>query len=244
MAARKPPDAWFWSHDIRSDQIDRVVTPGTHLIRLSSYGTPERRRFAALMYQEVGRERGHAIDLDAAALEARLRETGARPVSITVDEASPRRFSVVLQQGPGPLCSVHVDLDDASVRALLDDRHAIADFATYAVDGARRYAVVLEERTGPSWLMTGVTAHELDAKLLELDATLVRLRAYVEGGRQLLAAVAERTRATSWAWYADLDADSVARKLETNHAYPVDLDATRDARGVRFTVIMVRDRDR
>jgi hypothetical protein len=34
----------------------------------------------------------------------------------------------------------------------------------------------------------------------------------------------------------------VARNLETNAAYPIDLDATRDERGVRFTVVMVRDR--
>src|ERR1051325_1328044 len=122
MAARKPPQAWFWSHDIRGDQIKYVVTPGTQLIRLSSYGGPERRRFAALMYKEAGPERSYAIDLDAAALAAHLADTGARPVAITVDasDAGPR-FSVVLQQGPGPLCSAHVDLDEAGVRARIDD---------------------------------------------------------------------------------------------------------------------------
>src|SRR5262245_19706364 len=85
MAARKAPDAWFWSHDIRSDQIKHVVTPGMHLMRLSSYGSGERRRFAALLYKEPGPERGYAFDLTAAALESQLRESGARPVAITVD---------------------------------------------------------------------------------------------------------------------------------------------------------------
>lgn len=245
MAARKAPDAWFWSHDIRSDQIKYVVTPGMHLMRLSSYGSGERRRFAALLYKDAGSERSYAVDLSAAALAAQLAETGARPVSITVaaEEAdgSPR-FSLVLQHGPGPVCSAHVDLDEAGVRALIDETHGIADLATYAVDGARRYAVIVEERTGPSWLLTGVTPHELDSRLLELDASLVRVRAYVEDGKPALAAVAERSRGGAWAWYTDLDADAVARNLENNRAYPIDLDATRDARGTRFAVVMVRDR--
>jgi hypothetical protein len=160
----------------------------------------------------------------------------------------------VLETGPGPLASAHVDLEEAGVRALLDDHHGIADLATYAVGGVRKYAVIVEEREGPSWLFTGVTAHELDARLLELDASLVRLRSYTAGGRQQLAAVAERSRPSGWAWYADLDGDAVARNLENNSAYPLDLDATREAtreatrdatrddRGVRFTVVMVRHR--
>ena len=236
MAARKPPQAWFWSHDIRGDQIKYVVTPGSHLMRLSSYGVGERRRFAALMYKEPGAERSYAIDLDAAALAAHLADTGARPVAITVDASGARpRFSVVQQHGPGPLCSAHVDLDEAGVRALVDDQHGLADIATYEVGGARRYAIVVEERTAPSWFLAGVTAHEL-------DASLSRVRAYSDGGRPLLAAVAERVRGPSWAWYTDLDGDAVARSLENNSAYPIDLDATRDARGTRFTVVMVRNR--
>jgi hypothetical protein len=243
MPARKPPEAWFWSHDIRADQIKHVVTPGMHLMRLSSYGSGDRRRFAALVYKEPGPDRAYAVDLDAAALDAQLRDTGARPVAITAsaDEANPR-FSVVLQHGPGALCSARVDLDEGGVRALLDDQHAIADIATYVAGGARKYAVIVEERSAPSWFLTGLTPHQLDARLLELDASLVRLRAYVEGGQQQLVAVAERSRGVGWAWYTDLDGDAVARNLENNAAYPIDLDAIRDARGTRFSVVMVRDR--
>lgn len=242
MTARKPPEAWFWSHDVRSNQIDHVATPGTRLMRLSGYGPAERRRFAALVYKEPGPERKYVLDLDAAALEAHLRDTGARPVAITADGGAAPRFSVVVESGPGPLCSAHVDLDEAGARALIDDQHGIADFATYVAGGARRYAAIREERPGPSWLLTGVTAHELDARLLELGATLVRLRAYEDGGRPLLAAVAERSKIASWAWYSDLDPDAVARNLEANDAYPVDLDATRNEQGLRFAVVMYRDR--
>jgi hypothetical protein len=241
MAARKPPETWFWSHDIKADQIDSVLMPGMRLVRLSSYGVGKARRFAALVWKEPGSERTYALDLDRAALEGRLR-AGARPVAITAnvgDDGQPR-FSVVLEAGPGPLSGVHVDLDDAGVRALVDDQHVIADLATYVADGVRKFAAIVEERPGPSWLFTGVTAHELDAKLLELGAQLVRLRTYAAGGKQQFAAVAERSRIAGWAWYADLDADAVARNLESNDAYPIDLDAVRDERGVRFTVIMVR----
>jgi hypothetical protein len=249
MAVRKPPETWFWSHDIQTNQITSVIMPGMRLVRLSSYGAGSARRFAALVYKEPGVERTYAVDLDAAALEARLAETGARPVAITAhvpdattaDPGTPR-FSVVLETGPGPLSSLQLGLDEAGVRALLDDHHGIADLATYVAGGARRYAVIIEERPGPSWLFTGVDAHQLDAKLLELDAQLVRLRGYTTGGRQQFAAVAERSRPTGWAWYTDLDGDAVARNLENNNAYPVDLDATRDHRGVRFTVVMYRQR--
>jgi hypothetical protein len=240
---KKRPETWFWSHDIRPHQIDSVVMPGTRLVRLSSYGAGPGRRFAALVYKESGPERSYALDLDAAALAARLHD-GARPVAITasVDEQGPPRFSLVLETGPGPLSSVHVDLDEAGLRGLIDDQHCIADLATYVAGGARKFAAIVEERTGPSWLFTAVAPHELDARLLGLDATLVRLRSYHDAGRLRLAAVAERVRVGSWAWYADLDGDAVARNLEGNLAYPADLDATHDDRGVRFTVVMYRDR--
>jgi len=241
---KRPPETWFWSHDIKSTQIDSVVMPGTRLMRLSSYGPAERRRFAALLYQDTGPERRYALDLDAAALAARLRDTGARPVAITAGPGGDGavRFSVVLETGPGPLSSAHVDLDEAGVRALIDDQHCIADLATYTAGGARRFAVIVEERTGPSWLFVGVSPAALDAQLLELGATLVRLRSYAGAEGTRLAAVAERVRVARWAWYADLDADGVARKLEDNAAYPVDLDAVRDERGVRFSVVMYHQR--
>jgi len=240
----KPPETWFWSHDIKPNQIDSVLMPGTRLARLSSYGVGAGRRFAALVYKEPGPERSYALDLDAQALAARLRDGGARPVAITASAAEddPARFSLVLETGPGPLSSVHVDLDEAGVRSLIDDQHCIADLATYTSGDARKFAVIIEERAGPSWLFTGALAHELDARLLELDATLVRLRSYLDAGRPRLVAVAVRARVGGWAWYADLDGDAVARNLEGNAAYPVDLDAIRDDRGVRFTVVMYRDR--
>lgn len=241
---KKPPETWFWSHDIRPSQLDAVVLPGTRLMRLSSYGDGAARRFAALVYQDGGPERRCVLDLDAAALAARVRDLGARPVAITAGGDGDARFSIVLEAGPGPLSSVHVDLDADGLRRLVDDGHAITDLATYVAGGARRFAAIVEDRSAPSWLFTGVTADELDRHLVELGAVLVRLRGYTEGGAPRFAAIAERARAGSWAWYADLDGDGVARKLEGNAAYPVDLDATRDGRGVRFTVIMVRDRER
>jgi hypothetical protein len=243
---KKPPETWFWSHDIKPTQIDAVVMPGTRLMRLSSYGQGAARRFAALVYQDTGPERSYALDLDAAGLEARIRDTGARPVTITASrgepDGDPPRFSVVFETGPGPLSSLHIDLDDAGLHGVVDDQHCVADLATYVTGGVRRFAAIVEERSWPSWVLVGLTARELDARLLDFDAALLRLRAYVEGGVTRFAAVAERARAGSWAWYADLDADGVARNLEGNAAYPLDLDATRDDRGVRFAVVMYRDR--
>ena len=235
MAVKKPPESWSWSHDIKPNQIASVLTPGSRLVRLSSYGEGTARRFAAVMFP--GAERSHALDLDAAALQARLAD-GARPVVITA--SADARFSVVFEHGPGALATAHVELDDAALRALVDERHAIADFATYVSGGARRYAAIVEERAAQSFVITGASAAELDAQLLAHGATLTRLRAYREGGAPRFAAIAERTKQAGWAWYADLDGDGVARQLETNAAYPYDLDATRDERGVRFTVVMYR----
>jgi hypothetical protein len=245
MIVRNPPQSWFWSHDIEARYFGDVVTPGARVQRLSSYGKGERRRFAAVVFGEPGAERSYMIDIDAAAAEAQvrdLRESGARPVAITVDaDDSQRRFSLLLEKGPGPATSLHIDLDEAGVRTLLDDRQGLADFVTYAVDDARRYAVILEERSEPSWLLTHVTAQELDAKLAELGATLFRLRSYIEDDQRLFAAIAEKSNVGKgvW-WYTDIDADTVARQLDRHDAYPIDLDATRGEQGVRFTVVMYR----
>lgn len=246
MIARNPPESWFWSHDIDPRYLDDMVAPGTRMQRLSSYGQGDRRRFAAVLFREPGAERSCLIDIDASAIETHLHQSGARPVAVAVDadadaDDGGRRFSLLLEKGQGPLTSLHVDLDEASVRKLLDERHRLADFVTYVVEGVRRYAVIVEERPGPSWLLTEVTARELDGRLAELGANLFRLRSYGEGSEQRFAAVAERSNAGKTWWYADIDADTVAKYLDRNKAYPVDLDAIRDQRGVRFTVVMYRD---
>lgn len=244
MVVRNPPEGWLWSHDIDPDHFDDIVMPGTRLIRLSNYGKGNRRRFAAVLFREHGSERSYMIDIDAAAVLTHLRQSDARPVAITVDaDDSQRRFSLLLEKGSEPLTSLHVDLDEASVHKLLDDRHSIADFVTYVVDGVRKYAVILEEKSGSSWWLTNVTAHELDAKLAELGATLLRLRPYIEGGQRRFAAVAERSNVGKEAWwYTDIDGDTVAKKLDHNNAYPFDLDATRNEQGgINYTVVMYRD---
>lgn len=244
MVAKKPPETWFWSYDIESDQIDSLMMPGMHLQRLSTYGSGKARRFAGLAFKEPGSERGYLIDLAPGDVAAKVAASGGRPVSITAEAlADDVRFSLVVAKGPGPLTTLHLDLDDAGLAALVDDQHTIADFATYTIGGVRKYAAIVEERSGQSWVLTGVSSHELDAKLLELGATLARLRSYVDGGARKLAAVIDRSSVGRWAWYADLDGDAVAKNLEENDAYPYDLDAYRDERNqLRFTVVMYRDR--
>jgi hypothetical protein len=162
-----------------------------------------------------------------------LRVSGARPAAITVDaDDSQRRFSLLLEKEPASAKSLHVDLDEAGVRSLLDGRHGLADFVTYVAAGARKYAIVLEERPEPSWFLANVTAQELNARLAELDVTLFRLRSYIEDSQRLFAAAAEKSNVGKGAWwYADIDADTVARQLDRNDAYPIDLDATRGEQG-------------
>ncbi len=189
MTARKPPDSWFWSHDIEPEQITSVVTAGSRLVRLSSYGFGPARRFAALVYQEAGPARTWVLDLDQAALTAKLAE-GAHAVGITVEALDDGpRFSVVLETGPSSVSAVHTDLDEAGVRALLDGHHQIVDLASYVAGGARKYAVIVEEREGPAWFLTG-GAHDIDAKLLSLGAQLALAR----GNGRELAAVATQGR--------------------------------------------------
>ncbi len=169
-----------------------------------------------------------------------LRGNSARPVDVTIDvDDSQRRFSLLLKKGSGPASSLHIDLDEVGVRSLLDSRHGLADFATYVVAGARRYDVVLEEQPEPSQFPTHVTAQELDAGLAEQDVTLLRLRSYIEDGQRLLPPSRKNPVSARW-WYADIDADTVARQLDRHNAYPIDLDATRGEQGVRFTVVMYR----
>jgi Bacterial tandem repeat domain 1 len=242
MTAKRTPDAWYWSYDIQAGDLPSVLTPGMRLIRLSAYRNGDKQRYAALVYQDSGPERKWLLDLEASAIEGALAAASARAVSIAVDDAGPApRFSLVTQVGPGPLSSLHVDLDDAAARALVDDAHGIVDFATYRVGGQRRYAVIREERSGPSWWLAGLTEHQLDRELIAHGAALTRVRSYVDGGVRYFTAVAEKLEG-SWAWYADLDADAVGRNLEANASYPVDLDTHRDERGLRFTVVMYRDR--
>ena len=244
MSSKKPPESWFWSHDIEPDQIaETLVVPGSRMVRLASYGEGARLRFVNLIYKEPGSPHAWLLGMDAAALGHTLTESGAHPVSIDtyLDAGGVRRFAVVTGQGPAPLTALHVDLDEAGVRRLLEEGRRIVDFSTYLAAGARRYAVIVEEHReqAPSrWWLTGLDARQLDEKVLSLGARLWRVRSYTEGGARRYAAVLEKSPGGRSAWYADLDGDTVGRKLEENHAYPVDIDPVRESRPVRFNVVM------
>jgi hypothetical protein len=222
------PESWFWAHDVRPEQIASLVTPGMRLIRLSSYGAGPGRRFAALLYQDGRADSGYELDLDGPTLPP--------ATAITVDDSGPAPlFAIVLK--PATESNVYVDLDEAAATALLAEHGGAADIATYRTGGARQYAVVLDLGSATS-LIANVTMDELTERLRDLDAVPIRLRAH--DGEPRFTALAWRTDRSGWFWYTDLDADQVARVLERHGCYPVDLDASRTAAGVRFTVVMRR----
>lgn len=240
----QPPESWIWSSDIDPQHVDDAILPGMNLMRLSVYGNDNRRRFASISYRAPGGEGHYLQDVAAAELDGKITGMRARPVSITADEADGQpRFSLAMQKGPGPVTQVHTGLDEAGFNQLVNDQRRIADFTIYVSGGLRQYAAIVEERPEPSLIFSRVTAKELDAQLRKHGVTPVRIRGFSEGGAQYFTAVAERLDVGKWAWYDDIDGDAVGSKLESNKAYPVDLEAYRTAQGVRYTVVMYRDRD-
>ena len=204
--SRKPPESWFWSHDIEPDHIDDVLLPGMHLARLSVYGGGKNRRFAAISFRESGIESIYLQDIAAAELDSKIADIQAYPLSITADEVNGQPyFSLVLQKGSAPKTSVHTELDETGLSRLIDDQHRISDFTTYVAGGIRKYAAIVEERSGPSSVFIHVTAKELDTKLREHNVTPVRLRGFSESGVRYFTAVAERLDVGNWAWYDDID---------------------------------------
>lgn len=240
----KPPESWLWSHDIAPDYIDDVLMPGWHLTRLSSYGTGTNRRFAAIVYRQPGIEGHYLRDVTAAELDDKIAAMNARPVSITAGETDNQaRFTLALQQGSESKTKILIGFDEAGLSKSVNDQQRIADFTAYIDGGMRKYAAIVEERPGPSLIFSRVTAKELDAQLHKHGVTPVRIRGFSENGVRYFTAVAERLDIGKWAWYDDIDGDTVASKLESNKAYPFDLEAYRTAQGVRYTVIMYRDRN-
>ncbi|MXS83800.1 hypothetical protein [Nitrosomonas oligotropha] len=240
----KPPESWLWSHDIAPEYIDDVLMPGMHLARLSSYGTGKNHRFAAIVYRESGVEGHYLRDVPAAELDDKIAGMAARPISITTAEIDGQpRFSLALQKNPEPKTRVLTGLDEAGLSQLAKDQQRIADFTTYVDGGVRKYAAIAEDRPGPSIILTRVTAEELDAQLRKHNVTPLRIRGFSENGVRYFTAVAERLDVGKWAWYDDIDGDTVGSKLEKHNAYPFDLEAYRTDQGVRFTVVMYRDRN-
>ncbi|MBS0496561.1 MAG: hypothetical protein JSR51_02810 [Proteobacteria bacterium] len=240
----KPPESWIWSSDIDPQHVADALMPGMNLMRLSVYGNDNRRRFASISYRAPGGEGHYLQDVAAAELESKIAGMSARPVSITAGETDDQpRFSLAMQKGSGPVTKVHTGLNEAGFNQLVNDQRRIADFTAYVSGGIRQYAAIVEERPGPSLIFSRVTAKELDAQLHKHGVTPVRIRGFSENGVRYFTAVAERLDIGKWAWYDDIDGDTVASKLESNKAYPFDLEAYRTAQGVRYTVVMYRDRD-
>ena len=243
--SRKPPDSWFWSHDIQRHHLDDLPFPGAHLVRISAYSASsgeKGRRFAAIVFQETGAGSHVLHDLSSAELETKITPSAERPVSITAEDGVEQpHFSVVLHQEPGSDVKIHTDLDAAGLSQLSNDQHRIADFTSYVVNGVRQYAAIVEQRPGPSLVFARITAKELEAQLRKHNATPVRIRGFFEGNERFFTVVAERFDAGSWNWHDDLDADTVAAKLDAHNAYPFDLEVYRTEQGIRYTVLMYRD---
>ncbi|QOJ22652.1 MAG: hypothetical protein HRU78_02500 [Gammaproteobacteria bacterium] len=240
----KPPEGWLWSHDIAPDYIDDVLMPGWHLTRLSVYGDGKNRRFAAIVYRQTGVAGHYLRDITAAELDSKIAAMAARPISITADVTDGQpRFSLALQPGMEPQTKVLTGLDEAGLNQLTNDRQRVADLAVYVDGGIRKYAAIVEERPGPSLIFTRVTAKKLDAQLRKHNVTPVRIRSFSEDGTRYFTAVAEHLDTAKWAWYDEIDGDTVASKLESNNAYPFDLEAYRTGQGVRYTVIIYRDKN-
>src|SRR5215468_2764499 len=207
------PDAWFWAHDARPDQLDTLAAPGQRLVRLSWYAPG---RYAALFHSVHSGSVSHCeLDLDAGAMSVRK-----DAIAVTADDRG--RFSAVVD--PGASTIAHVDLDEDEARSLTGE---IVDVATYTLRGARRYTVLVRESSTPSWLLPDLTMADLQTELDRLAMSVVRLRAQGDSGR--FTAVVTRTGST---YYAALDADGVERQLERHRAYPSDLDAVRTRDGV------------
>jgi hypothetical protein len=232
------PEHWLWSHDIKSDQLASLGPRGWSLVSLSSYGGWNHRRFAAIVHKTLGAGRIPLLDLSASEAAERLRHLRVRPVAVTAGPGPRPLLSVLAESAPGE-SRLAADLSEDDVRAL-GTPGGVADIATYTIRGARRYSVVLDPNAGPTLLFTGVTEAQLRRELRRSDATVTRLRSWLQDGELLLTAVAEPSSGGSSHWYAGLDADGVARKLDRHRAYPVDLDATRHDEGVRYTVVMRR----
>lgn len=209
------PDAWFWAHDARPDQIESLATPGLRLVRLSHYGSG---RYAALFHS--GAPTSFRLGLDAAEAMA-----CTDAIAVTVDDRA--RFSVVTE--PGAATTVHVDLDEDELRSATGE---VVDLATYTLGGARRYAVILRPSAESRWLLPNLSVPGLRDSVDRLDAAITRLRA-LGGDRYTAVAAKTKTR-----FYADLEADQVGDRLERHAAYPTDLDAVLTADGVRLTVVM------
>jgi hypothetical protein len=240
--SRKPPVGWIWSHDIELNQLGEIAMANYHLVRLCIYGNGENRRFAAISFSETGvSEVSLKIDMIASELNKKINGTAT---SITCDEINNElRFSVLFQKESGTRTSIYTDLDQAGLIGLNTDKNRIADFTTYTNGGGmRRYAAILEERSGSSIVFAHLTAQELDAQLRKSYFTPVRIRGFFEDGTHYFTAVAEDIDVGEWAWYHDLTDDEVASKLERHNAYPADLQAYRDERGVRYNVVMYRDK--
>lgn len=242
-----PPEGWLWSHDINPKRIDDAELPEMHQVRLSVYGSNDARRFAAIIYRVPNVESLYLPELTAAELDTRIAASGARPVSVTAGVVNDEiRFTLVLHKGLGPKSKVHVDLDETAFKQLVTDVNRVADFTTYMAGGIRKYAVVVEERPGPSIVFTHLTAKELDAELRKHKVTPVRIRGFYEGDTRYFSATAEHLNVGDWNWYDEINADKVAKKLDSHHGYPFDLDAYDQPGteyGVYYTVIMYRDRD-
>jgi hypothetical protein len=134
------------------------------------------------------------LDLEPSQIGARLQHARVSPVAITAGPGIRPHLSVLVESGSEAETRVAAGLGEDELRALLAQPGGIADLTTYTVRGARQYAVVVDPRAGPSLLFTGVTAGQLRRELRRSGATVVRLRAYVQGGQPLLAAVARALR--------------------------------------------------
>lgn len=238
-----PPDAWFWSHDIRSQGLGDLMLPDMQLMRLSAYGDGASRRLAAVAYRQGSREpSSYILDRLPLDLQNELARAAGSPVSLTVEIVDEQpRFSAVLQRQEG-LCpaAFFFGLTKSDlIRHVMDGRRQPRDLVTYQIRGVRWYAALFEVATSPVELMVEVDEDDLRRWLKRGDHVLTRLRGYGEPGARRFLAMARKMSVGAWHWYDNLAPDQVAERLAAHRAYPADLDAHRVGTDpVRFSVVM------
>jgi hypothetical protein len=239
---RSKPRSWFWARDIEPDQVAGLAMPGMRLQRLVSYrrGAQADRRFAAFYYDDDGAtapSRTWLIDADAASAGAH----GQRAAAVSVDvipNSGEVRFTLILDAQPNPARVLRTDLSADGVTTLLDGDLAMVDFATYQRDEKRCFAVIVEPRIGDGSTFFSALSREVVRNTLRPHGVLpTRARAYHSPAGWRLAVAGERSSGTAWSVHVDVDADDVARRLEQQHGYPLDLDAVGHGLSVRFAVI-------
>lgn len=237
------PLSWYWCVSLTPQHKETLSRLGLQPIRLIQHMMNGKAVVAGLFHKlEGGQSDIHSLSCTRQALREQVKTAGWKLRFLSNEWVREDvRLNLGYEFTETTSTRVHVDLSSLELHSLLAESISVVDIVTYEVNSVQRFALITDTHQPTTFVLSGASAHEINAWLQQTRLVLKRVRSYQERGETRIIAVACRSSVQRWSWVANVNSEVITNRLRSQEYYPVDLDVSVDAKGrSNFSAVFYR----